>query len=156
MNIEEAAARKLTERSLATAELREYLRKKGFADAEVKSVIEMLTEDGYLDDSRFCREYFGYAFSRNKGRNRVFAELRRKGVDEEVISMAFDDYMYEEGGEYDEKARAMAEVEKILRREDLSVDDPVPEKIRGRIGRKLDSYGYPSAIIYEILGELKR
>jgi hypothetical protein len=50
----------------------------------------------------------------------------------------------------------MAEVEKILRLQDLSVDDPVPEKIRGRIGRKLDSYGYPSAIIYEILGELKR
>ncbi len=155
MNIEETAARKLTERSMATAELTAYLQKKGFAEAEIKSMIEMLKDDGYLDDARFCREYFGYAFARNKGRNRVFAELRRKGVDDEVISMAFDDYMYEEGG-CDEKAMAMAETEKILRMAELTRDDPVPEKIRGRIGRRLDSYGYPAAVIYEILGELKR
>ena len=70
MNIEDTAARKLTERSMSVVELTNYLAKKGFPQEDVSRVIAMLKEDGYLNDSRFCREYFEYAFGRNKGKRR--------------------------------------------------------------------------------------
>ncbi|TDP54565.1 regulatory protein RecX [Aminicella lysinilytica] len=155
MNIEDTAARKLTERSMSVVELTNYLAKKGFPQEDVSRVIAMLKEDGYLNDSRFCREYFEYAFGRNKGKRRAFAELRKKGVDADVMENAFDDYEAEDDVDFSEERMARAEAAKILRMADLTWDDPVSEKIRGRIARKLDSYGYSSTVIYEILGELK-
>lgn len=156
MNIEETAARKLTARSMTIEEMRSYLLKKGFEKEETESMIAMLREDGYLNDSRYCMEYFEYAFAKNKSRKRVFVELRKKGVADDVIEIAFDDYEADDEVEFDELKMARNEAEKTLRMADLTWDDPVPDKIKGRIARKLDSYGYAPAIIYEILGELKK
>lgn len=155
MNIEDSAARKLTERSMSVFELTSYLLKKGFEKDEVKRMITMLKDDGYLNDSRFCREYFEYAFSRNKGKKRVFAELRNKGVDDMIIANAFDDYEADEDVDYNEEKMARAEVDKVLLMADLKWEDQISDKIRGRIARRLDSYGFSPVIIYGILGELK-
>ena len=152
----DAAARKLSTRSMATAELRDHLLKKGYPAREVEEVIRAFQEDGYLDDQRFCREYFGYAFRKNKGKRRVFAELRQKGLSEDDIQFAYEDYLEEEGDSVDEMARARAEAQKILRVAGVEEDQPVPEKIQGRIARKLSGYGYSSHVIYEILGELRK
>lgn len=155
MNIEKTAARKLTERSMSVMELKEHLLKKGFEKSEVDRIIHMFKEDGYLDDSRFCREYFEYAFSANKGKKRVFAELRKKGVDQETIINAFDDYEADEDVELNEEQMAREEAEKVLRMADLTWEDPVSDKVRGRIARRLDSRGFSQTVIYGILGELK-
>ena len=78
-SISDAALRHLSARSRTVQELRQYLDGKGFDREEIDSLLARYLEYGYLDDSRYCREYFRYAFSRGKGRRRVFAELREKG-----------------------------------------------------------------------------
>ena len=45
----------------------------------------------------------------------LFLELRQKGVDSLTIENAFEDYLQEEENEYDERAMALAEAEKVLR-----------------------------------------
>lgn len=154
-NISDAAARKLSYRSMSVAELRDFLLKKGYEAAEVEEVLRRFREDGYLDDQRFCREYFRYAFQKNKAKSRVFAELLQKGISEEDMQFAYEDYLEEEG-DVDESARARAEAAKVLRAAGIPEGEPVPEKVCGRIARRLSGYGYASHVIYEILGELRR
>lgn len=150
----EAAVRKLADRMMTVAEMKSFLSGKGYEDEEIRQTILQLREDGYLDDRKYCAEYFVVAFRRNKGKYRVFAELRRKGVDEEIIAAAYEDYAEEQP--VDETSMAREEAEKVLRLADLTPEDPVPDKIRGRIARRLSSLGYGSGIIYAILEELKR
>lgn len=150
----EAAVRKLADRMMTVAEMKSFLSGKGYEDEEIRQTILQLREDGYLDDRKYCAEYFVVAFRRNKGKYRVFAELRRKGVDEEIIAAAYEDYADEQP--VDETSMAREEAEKVLRLAELTPEDPVPDKIRGRIARRLNSLGYGSGIIYAILEELKR
>ncbi len=150
----EAAVRKLADRMMTAAEMKSFLSGKGYETEEIRQTVRQLQEDGYLDDRNYCAEYFVAAFRRNKGKYRVFAELRRKGVDEEIIAAAYEDYAEEQP--VNEKSMARAEAEKVLRLADLTPEDPVPDKIRGRIARRLSSLGYGSGIIYAILGDLKR
>ena len=150
----EAAVRKLADRMMTVAEMKSFLSGKGYEDEEIRQTILQLREDGYLDDRKYCAEYFVVAFRRNKGKYRVFAELRRKGVDEEIIAAAYEDYAEEQP--VDETSMAREEAEKVLRLAELTPEDPVPDKIRGRIARRLSSLGYGSGIIYAILEELKR
>lgn len=156
---EETALRKLSDRSLSVFELRNFLLRKNYDLDEIESAITEFLKWGYLDDERFCKEYFRYAFGKNRGKRRVFMELGQRGVDRDVILQAYEDFLFElheEGEELDEMTMAKRETEKILRLADLSREEPIPEKIRGRIGRKLQSLGYSAGIIYSILEELKR
>jgi regulatory protein len=154
-SVMEAAAAKLAARNMTVEELRRHLLAKGYLEGEVEEVLRQFREDGYLDDARYCKMFFEYAHARHKARNRIFAELRQKGVDSQVMEFAYEDYLAEEGVEVSETEMARQEAEKILRAAGLTMEDEIPEKIRGRVARKLHSYGYGSGLIYEILGEMK-
>ena len=152
MSISDVAARKLSGGSRTTKELRDYLLEKGFKEEETDSLIREFTDYGYLDDERYCHQYFRYAFGKGKAKNRVFYELRTKGISQNLIDIAYDDYE----GDTDERTRAMDEAMKILNSASIEEGEPVPEKILGRIGRRLSSKGYSSDIIYSIIGEVRR
>lgn len=58
-------------------------------------------------------------------------ELGQRGVDRDVISQAYEDFLFElheEGEELDEMTMAKRETEKILRLADLSREEPIPRK----------------------------
>ena len=152
IHINDAALRFLSSRNRTAAELERYLKKKEFAADEIQNLIEEFKSYGYLDDSRYCCEYFHYAFSRGKGKRRVVMELREKGVEPQVIQLALEEYE----PEMSERARARNEAEKILRAAEIGSQEPVSEKLLGRVARRLQSKGYSSDIIYSIIGELRR
>ena len=152
MNISDVAARRLSTGSRTSRELKEYLLKKEFKEEEVDELIREFTDYGYLNDERYCHEYFRYAFGKGKSKNRVFYELRTKGIKQNLIDIAFEDYE----GDTDERKRAMAEAIKILERSSIGDGEAVPEKILGRIGRNLNNKGYSSDIIYSIIGDIRR
>lgn len=156
MNINEAALRHLANRSRTALEMKRHLAGKGFDEEEIRAEIEELKSFGYIDDSRYCQEYFRYAFGKGKGKRKVFSELREKGIDPEMMEIAFEDFQEEEG--LDERARAFDEARKVLRMADIDADggDEIPEKVLARIGRKLQSKGYDSGMIYSVIGELRR
>ncbi len=153
--VDEAAVRKLARKSMSAEELRQFLLKKEYAKEEVEREIEELRSRRYLDDRKFAWEYLQYAFSQNRSKRRAFAELRKKGVSEEDMQGAFMDYEDLEGG-LQEKKMARDEADKVLRMADLSWDDPIPEKIRGRIARRLSARGFSSSLIWDLLEELRR
>ncbi|WP_419022938.1 regulatory protein RecX [Emergencia sp.] len=152
MNINDAALRYLSSRSRTVFEMKKQLGQKGFTDEEIGALIADFRECGYLDDLRYCQEYFHYAFGKGKGKRLVFNELREKGIDQADIDIAFEEYDLE----MDEVSRAREEAAKVLRMAEIEDGQPVPEKIIGRIARKLQSKGYSSDTIYNIIGDMRR
>ena len=143
----------LARRSHTCAEMRRHLLQKGFDEEAVTAVINEFIEYGYLDDSRYCRQYFDYAFGKGKGKRLVFAELREKGVDGDTMRFAFEDWQADGEEEYKEKEQAMAEASKVLRMADK---EEIDEKLLAKAARRLQSKGYSSDVIYSVIGALRR
>lgn len=123
------------------AEVRRHLRSKGVeADATERS-IEVLREQGYLDDARYVR-----LFARDKrelehwGRERVAATLVRRGIERELI----DEVLSEEPPQ-EEFARALS----LLRRRFPS--PPVDRRERDRALGVLLRKGYDHELAVEVL-----
>ncbi len=70
-------------------------------------VMDKLTEYGFCDDYRFCREYVA-AYSKRVGLKKIKFDLKRLGAEEDAISAALE----EAGGQEDE---AFAAAEKYIR-----------------------------------------
>lgn len=81
----------------------DYLAKKGYLPAVISYVTEKMREYGLIDDSAYAERYAESAIKR-KGKRLIRAELRRKGVADDVIEQAVEEL----GGE-EESARALAE-----------------------------------------------
>lgn len=70
-------------RARARGELGQRLLRAGYAEETVEEVLARLEELGYLDDEEFARERVR-AGAHKYGPRRIFGDLRRTGVDEEV------------------------------------------------------------------------
>lgn len=70
-------------RARSTREMRERLRRAGYAGETVDQVIARLEELGYLDDEEFARE-LACSEARKYGPRRIYGDLRRAGIDEEA------------------------------------------------------------------------
>ena len=157
MEARDAAAKYLASRSHTAAEMKRHLLEKGFDEETVNMVMKEFLEYGYLNDDRYCRQYFDYAFGKGKGKRLVFAELKEKGVDDEIIRFAFEDWQAEAENGYDEKESAMAEALKVIQLVDLDLNaGPIDERVAARIGRRLRTRGYSTDVIYKVIGELRR
>lgn len=154
-DIMECADRKLSRKSMTAWELSRFLMEKDYPKDDIKALIERYKALGYLDDRRFCMEFFDRAFARNKSIRRAYAELEEKGVDRNDIDIAFGDYeeLYHP---VDDRKMAEAEAVRVLRTSGLDQGEPVPDKLKGRAARKLYSYGYRESMIYDILDEIDR
>lgn len=83
----------LAHRPRSRMEIIRYLGGKGFATQTIETVVERLEAHGYLDDTAFARMWID---SRRRHRPRgIFGlqyELRQKGISEEIIQEALQDY----------------------------------------------------------------
>ena len=76
----------LSFRSRSTKEMQDYLTRKGCSPKLVASVLARLEEEGYLNDTRFCREWVeNRSTFRPRGVSLIKAELRQKGIANETI-----------------------------------------------------------------------
>jgi regulatory protein len=96
MDIHAAALRLLNYRFRSVAEMERKLRDRGFSSSEIADEIERLTDERWLDDLRFAREYALSKLRGRKGVRRIERELRDFGVAAEVIREALDDAAEEE------------------------------------------------------------
>lgn len=77
----------LGHRSRSSCEVRRRLAKAGFGGKVAASVVEKLTELGYLDDSAFANQWISSrAKSRHLGSKRLRNELQTLGVADELIA----------------------------------------------------------------------
>ena len=109
----ELALAYINRRERTEQELRLQLERKGIADRPAQACLEILTQDGYLDDERFAlmfvhdkRELEGW------GNERIARQLVARGIDRELIRSALARDESERAGGQTELDRALA----VLRR----------------------------------------
>lgn len=78
-------------RARSKGELRERLLRAGYGGETVSGVLARLEELGYLDDEEFSRNLVREKARKKYGPRRIFGDLRRAGVDEEVAREALED-----------------------------------------------------------------
>ena len=141
--------RLLTARARTRAELEGQLAKRGYPADISDRVLERLAEVGLVDDAGFAEQWVRSRRLRaGKGNRALAAELRTKGVDDEVIAVALADV--DAGAE---RRRAERVVRDRLRREKLADDDDA--KIARRLVGMLARRGYSQTMAFDVVkGEL--
>lgn len=83
----------LAHRPRSRLEIIRYLDGKGFADQPIQTAVERLEAHGYLDDAAFARMWIdARRRHRPRGTFGLQYELRQKGISEEIIQDALQDY----------------------------------------------------------------
>jgi len=87
--LERIAVGLLARREHSRAELAQKLTARGFAPADIESLLHRLAAQRLQSDSRFAEAYVRARIGRGYGPQRIRAELRERGVMAEQIDQAF-------------------------------------------------------------------
>jgi regulatory protein len=141
--------RLLTVRARTRAELEGQLAKRGYPDDVAGRVLDRLAQVGLVDDVDFAEQWVqSRRVNAGKGKRALAAELRTKGVDNEVITAALAGI--DAGAE---RERAEQLVRDKLRREKLGDDDDT--KVMRRLVGMLARRGYGQSMAVDVVtGEL--
>jgi regulatory protein len=133
----------LTGRARSRRELADKLRQRRVPDEVATRLLDRFTEVGLVDDAAFARQWVeSRQASRGLAKRALADELRRKGVDPEVVREAVD-----EVDPADEEAAARALVRKklpSLRRVDRAT---ATRRLAGMLARK----GYPAGLAFAVV-----
>ena len=141
--------RLLTARARTRAELVGQLAKRGYPDDVSTEVIERLSEVGLVDDEDFAEQWVrSRRANSGKSKRALAAELRDKGVDNDVITTALADI--DAGAERD---RAEKLVRDRLRRERLGEpgDRDAQNKATRRLVGMLARRGYSQSLALDVV-----
>ena len=141
--------RLLTARARTRAELEGQLAKRGYPDEVSERVLDRLAQLGLVDDADFAEQWVrSRRVNAGKGKRALAAELRTKGVDDDVITTALAGI--DAGAE---RERAEQLVRDKLRREKLGDDDDT--KVARRLVGMLARRGYSQTMAFDVVkGEL--
>ncbi|BCI52813.1 regulatory protein RecX [Mycolicibacterium litorale] len=139
--------RLLVARARTRAELAGKLAQRGYPEPVTQRILDRLTTVGLVDDEDFAEQWVRsrhlYA---GKGKRALAAELRRKGVDAEVIATTLSDI--DAGAERD---RAEQLVRDRLRRERLDDDPGSDLKVKRRLAGMLARRGYSQSMALDVV-----
>jgi SOS response regulatory protein OraA/RecX len=128
-------------------EIRAALSRRGFGDDVVRSVVEELARQGYIDDLQFAQVWVtSRSVHQFHGRLRLQRDLRQKGVPDEIAESVLKDSLPDE----DEVAIAIKAAEKKLRTmRSIGRADGRATGIKGKdaLYRHLRSRGFTTRVI---------
>ena len=137
--------RLLTARARTRSELEGQLTKRGFPDEVSNRVLDRLAQVGLVDDADFAEQWVSSRRTNaGKGKRALAAELRTKGVDNDVITAALADI---DAGV--ERERAEQLVRDKLRRGKLGDDDDT--KVARRLVGMLARRGYNQTMAFDVV-----
>lgn len=137
--------RLLTVRARTRAELAGQMAKRGYPDEAAHAVLARLEAVGLIDDEDFAEQWVrSRQAGPGKGKRALAAELRTKGVDDEVIASALEGI--DAGAE---RGRAEQLVERRLRRETLGDGDDA--KVMRRLVAMLARRGYSQSMAVAVV-----
>ncbi|MDR1354898.1 MAG: recombination regulator RecX [Propionibacteriaceae bacterium] len=141
----EIALRKLDQRAYTYAELHEVLLKQGCPIAVVEELLHGFEDVGLLNDAEFALAWVASRHGhRNLSRRAVAAELRRKGIADELATEVLS------GIDHESELRAAREVAASKTRALAGLTYPVAyRRLAGALGRR----GYDSSVIAEVVKE---
>jgi len=137
--------RLLTAKARTRAELEGQLAKRGYPDELSQRVLDRLAHVGLVDDVDFAEQWVrSRRVNAGKGKRALAAELRTKGVDDDVVTAALAGI--DAGAE---RARAEQLVRDKLRREKLGDDDDT--KVARRLVGMLARRGYNQTMAFDVV-----
>src|SRR5882757_1296587 len=137
--------RLLTARARTRAELSGQLAKRGYSDEVTARVLDRLAQVGLVDDVDFAEQWVqSRRVNAGKGKRALAAELRTKGVDDEVITVTLAGI--DAGAE---RQRAEQLVRDKLRREKLGDADET--KVARRLVGMLARRGYSQTMAFDVV-----
>jgi regulatory protein len=138
--------RLLTARARTRAQLAAALTKRGYPDDVSGRVLDRLTDVGLIDDQDFAEQWVrSRHLNAGKGKRALAAELRTKGVDDDVIADALADVDADA-----ERTRAEQLVADKLRRERLN-DESDDTKMARRLVGMLARRGYGQSMAFDVV-----
>ena len=138
--------RLLTARARTRAELESQLIKRGYPEDVNARVLDRLTDVGLIDDADFADQWVrSRHVNAGKGKRALVAELRTKGIDDELIAEAVADV-----DSAAERVRAEQLVADKLRRERLA-DDTDDAKVTRRLVGMLARRGYHQSMAFDVV-----
>ena len=141
--------RLLTVRARTRSELAGRLARRGYPEEVASAVLSRLEAVGLIDDEDFADQWVrSRQINAGKGKRALAAELRAKGVDDEIVAAALDGI--DAGAE---RTRAEQLVERRIRREPLGGgDDPkVMRRLVGMLARRGYSQSMAVGVVTEAL-----
>jgi regulatory protein len=139
--------RRLARRDHSELEIRQALRREGFAEEAVDETILRLRRQRYLDDAGFAARLARSRLAHSGlGRNRVRLELRRKGVRRATVEAGLEEAL----GEVSEAEVLDALARRLWR--SRAADDPA-SRIR-KLWMFLVRRGFPSDLVHARLRAL--
>lgn len=91
-----SVALKYIERTLKTKnQIIEYLIKKEFEEITVSRVIEFLEQYNFIDDKNYVKAFLNTNIKK-WSKNKIFYDLKHKGIDEETINTILNEVTYED------------------------------------------------------------
>ena len=130
-------------RARSLREVRDRLRRYGYAEETVGTVIGRLEELGYLDDEEFARTVVREK-ARRYGPRRVSADLRRSGVDAELAQDVVEE-------EFSERSEVEAARSAAARRYNRGGSDAEARRVYGFLMRR----GYSADVCAEVAREYR-
>lgn len=136
-------------RSRASAEINQHLRKKGISDSVNQLTLERLMKNGLVDDYQFAETWVE---NRNEFRPRshmmLAAELRKKGIDQEIIHQVL------EATKPDEELAYKA-AQKQLKRLDKLQWEGFRSRLSAYLARRGFSYSTTNSVVRKIWQETR-
>jgi len=137
------AARLLAVRPRSEAEVRQRLQRRGYAHDIVEATVERLRTLGWLDDAAFARQWVENRLAfRPRGRARLRAELRQKGIAPALIEAALRDL--------DETTLALEAGRKVLPRYQGLPWPVFARRLSGYLARR----GFPPDVVRQVVQQL--
>lgn len=137
--------RQLTAAAKPRAALADVLRRRGIPDDVAASVLDRFTEVGLIDDEAYAAAYVSTKQrDRSLGAGALRMELRRKGLDDEVVTAAVADI-----DEVDERQRA---ADLVARRIDAAMQAGSVAARRRLVGL-LARRGYPPGLAHAVVSD---
>lgn len=140
LDCEKRAVGLLARREHSRLELTRKLADRGFSAQETEPVLDRLVDEGWQSDRRYAESLIRARSARRYGPDRIADELARQGVDEDVVSEAFE----AEPRDWAELAR-----EQLLAR---FREAPADFPDRARRHRHLVRRGFPPDLSHELAG----
>lgn len=140
------ALKLLSFRPRSVEELRDRLKKKGYAGAAIDEVVGSLKSQGLLDDEKFAKLFSqSRIYTRPTGKKVLAQELKKKGLSEQIVSETLANLK-----DFDESVSALELAEKRFSR----VTGLSAEKKKSRIYGFLKRRGFRDDVVYEVIKKL--
>jgi regulatory protein len=138
----------LARREHSTAELRQKLRRRGFEEEAIGTVVAECRRLAYLDDERAGRQMIDSLVRRGFGVLRIRSEFVKRGLSGEACERMLDDLA-------DHAVQRRAAEKVLIKKDRTALCREADERKRMiRLHRFLRSRGFPEAVIYDVLNGL--